>query len=81
MARAGILQKVVRFVHNDPMRKAGPVPHFVQRGQDRPDVLDLLVLRPMGQIDDHAAIRIPERAQEISWRRGRVVATKNRHTR
>jgi hypothetical protein len=38
MTRTGVMEEVVRFVGDDPMRKPGPAPDFVQGGQDRSNV-------------------------------------------
>jgi hypothetical protein len=35
VARAGIVQEIVRFVDNDAMRQAGAPPHLVQRREGR----------------------------------------------
>ena len=78
MTRVGILQKVVRFVDEDPVRQAGAVADLVQRRQDSADVLDLLGLRAMGEVDDDAAIGIPDRPQEIPWLRRRILAAEYR---
>ena len=65
-----VVQVVVRFVEQDAMWKSGSPPEDVQRRQYRSDVLELFIVRKAGQVDDHAAVRIPERAQQLArrWR-------------
>ena len=71
------MQVVVGFVEQDAMRKSGSAPEGVQRGQGRPDVLQLFIVREAGQIDDHAAVRVAERPQQLPRRRRSVFATQH----
>ena len=55
--------------------------HHVQRWQHRADVVDLLVVNHAREVDDHAAIRIAKRTQELPRRRRRILTAQNRHSR
>ena len=81
MTRHGVLQEIVRLVDHDAVWKAGLAPHHVERGQHGADVFDLLIVRPMRQVDYHASIRIPQRAKQLSRRWWRILATEHGNTR
>jgi hypothetical protein len=58
----------------DAVGQPGPVTENVQGRQDGADVVDLLVVRPVREIDHEAAVRVAEGAQQLARRRRRVFA-------
>jgi len=61
-----VLQEVVRFIHENAMRQPCPSSHDVQRWEHRSDVLHLLVVRLVRQVNDDAAIRVPQCSQQVA---------------
>ena len=73
------MQVVVRFVEQNAMRKAGPASEHVQGRQDGANILQLFVVRQTRKVDHHAAIGIPEGAQQFAGRGRRVFASEDGH--
>jgi hypothetical protein len=64
----------MRFVEHNAVREACPAPQDVQRWQHGTNVFELLVVRPVREVDHDAAIRIPECAEQFP-RCGRGILT------
>ena len=61
------------------MRQAGPAPQHVQRRQTASDVSHLFIVRQTREVNDHAAVRIAKRAQQLAWRRRSIFASEHGH--
>lgn len=76
IVRQRTIEKVMRFVHEDPMGQCGPAPEHGERREQRAGVLDLLLVVHMGQIDHDACLCMTERVQQLVRPRQRIGAAK-----
>jgi hypothetical protein len=70
----------MRFVEQDAMRESRSAPEDVQRRQYRSDVTEFFIVREARQVNDHAAVRVAESAQQLARRGRSVFASEDAHS-